>query len=199
MMRSIMTASMVLALSTSFAFATQKPQPQPEKPNTLVAAIAAAKARANANAVAQGGSVKNSGNSWNQNNNRNSNRNTNQQGQQQSQSANSYSGGNTISNNNSYRAAASSAYAPSGNTTAPCQKYASAGAQGMNFGFSFGLNFDSGKCWTMFRAEEYKKVYGIGVVRAYYEANDRVLAGIVAKQGPGKVYVRAKKRGCGCR
>lgn len=47
----------------------QQPQPQPQKPTTLVAAIAAAKARASANANATGGSVKNSGNSWNKNTN----------------------------------------------------------------------------------------------------------------------------------
>lgn len=155
-------------------------------------AVAAAAAAAKANAT--GGSVKNSGNSFsnntnkNTNSNRNVNQNVNKQGQKQTQqqgqqqTATSNSGGNSISNSNSYRAAASTAYAPSGQTTAPCQKYASAGGQTMNFGLSFGLNFDSKKCWDMFRAEEYKKVYGKSVVRAYYEANDPVLRRIVSGQ-----------------
>lgn len=108
-------------------------------------------------------------------------------------------------NTQTYRAAASSAYAPSGNVTAPCQKYASAGGQGINFGFSFGLSLDSKRCWTMEQAREYRRVYGAGVIRAYYEANDPVLRKVVASQPKAKpvkskpVKRATKKSACGCK
>lgn len=233
MKRSILTVT-ALMLSVSLASATQRGYEPPVKqtPPTQTTnnygghggqggqggkggnASAAAAAQANAAAIAKGGSVKNSGNSFNQNKNSNSNKNNNTnkqgqtQGQKQSQSqsatATSNSGGNYINNSNNYKTAAASAYAPSGQTTAPCQKYASLGGQGINFGFSFGLNFDSKKCWDLVRAADYKAVYGVAVVRAYYEANDPVLAAIVAKQGAGTVKAKVRKPAkkkvqCACR
>lgn len=109
----------------------------------------------------------------------------------------------SVVNSNNFKAAASSAYAPSGNVTAPCQKYASAGGQGINFGFSFGFSLDSKRCWTLEQAERYKKVYGVGVVRAYYEAHDPVLRKIVSiqpKAKPVKAKPRkARKAKCGCK
>ncbi len=173
-MRSILVAGMVLAL-TSTSFAGGRDSYQPPKPSgntqtTLAAALAGAKAtsRSNANAIAKGGNAVAKGGSATA---------RQRQNQSQSQTASANNEGVNVSQN--YRETASSAVAPSGQTTAQCQKWFGAGGQGYSFGASFGFNVDSKRCWTLEQAAHYSRVYGKNVIRAYYEANDPVLRKIV--------------------
>lgn len=109
-------------------------------------------------------------------------------------------GGNSnvnVSNINNNEVAASSAFAAAGNSTAPCQGYAAAGVQAVNFGLSFSFSRTVKPCMNLLYAEQAGRFNSRQW--AILVALDPRMAAIGAPVAKRAVVRRsAKKRGCGC-